>query len=192
MKAAGKRKRTYDTYYKIRLALFVRSYVGCSIANHLRIKYKIDDKLTKPQLHKQFSSKKAIPEISRLSKALNLNYQILWQFVVLDRKQSLNRKIRIDEKIKVFLAVECEMTFLTLARRDKENIISEDYERAIFGPAIERAAGNFLGNINDDFLFEQKLEDLIRKYRNWYYATAYKYKLPTPRILPFIARLITL
>ena len=191
MKAAGKRKRTYETYHKTRLALFVRSYVGYSIANHLIIKYKIDDKQTKPQLHKQFSNKKAIPEISRLSKALNLNYQLLWQFVVLNKKQSLSRKISINEKIMAFLAVEAEMTFLTLVKRDKENIISEDYERAIFGPAIERTVGNCVRNINDDCVFEQKLEELQREYRQRYYEIAYKYKLPTPRILAFIIRLIT-
>jgi len=184
-------EKTRNTFQKTRLALFVRSYVACSISNHLRIKYRIDDKLTKPQLRKQFLSKRAIPEISRLSKALNLKYQLLWQFVVFDKKQNLNRKIRIDEKIKAFLATEFEMTFLAIARQDKENIIHEDYERALLSPALERVAGNSLKNTRDDLVFEIQLEELRKRYQRWYYDIAHEYKLPTLVNSPFILRLIS-
>ncbi|HEX7456710.1 MAG TPA: Maf family protein [Candidatus Nanoarchaeia archaeon] len=45
--------------------------------------------------------------------------------------------------------------------------------------------------IDDDFAFEEQLEELQRKYRRLYYKTAYEYKLPTPRIVPFILRLLS-
>lgn len=66
----------------------------------------------------------------------------------------------------------------------------KDYDKAIMEPAIERVAGNHLKNIKDDKVFDAQLEELQRKYQNWYYTTAYKYKLPTSRIIPFILRLI--
>ena len=47
-----------------------------------------------------------------------------------------------------------------------------------------------LSHFKDDNVFDAQLEELQRKYKNWYYATAYRYKLPTSRIIPFILRLI--
>jgi hypothetical protein len=179
MNTAGKRKRTYDTYHRIRLALFVRSYVGYSIANHLRIKYKIDDKLTKSQLHQKFSNKRAIPEISKLSKVLIMDYQQLWQFMVLGKSKKLNTKVNSQMKIKAYLAIEKEIITLKTERQDKENIIHEDYERALLSPALERAAGNNLNKIKDDQVFEIQLEELRKRYQRWYYDIAHEYKLPT-------------
>lgn len=190
MKAAGKRK--YDTYRKIRLDLFIRSYVGYSICNYIRTKHKIDDNLSTSQLQEQFYGKRIIPEISRLSRALNSNYQLLWRFVVLNRRQGLNRKTKTNRKIEAFLAIEEEMIFLTIARQDKENIINDDYERAILLPAIERAAGNSLRHVNNDLIFEQRLDEVRNEYTRWYYEIAYRYKIPTLRIVPFLLRLITL
>lgn len=57
--------------------------------------------------------------------------------------------------------------------------------------AIERAVGNNLCNIDDDSIFEMQLDELQKVYRKWYYKTANRYKLPTPRIVPFVLRLIT-
>ena len=86
----------------------------------------------------------------------------------------------------VYLEVEREIINLTLEKQDKEKTSLEDYDKAIMEPAIERVAGNHLKNIADDKVFDTQLEELQRKYQNWYYATVYKYKLPTPRIIPFI------
>lgn len=94
-------------------------------------------------------------------------------------------------KIKAYLAIENEIIILKIERQDKESIIHEDYERAILSPAIERATGNSLKNIKDDFVFEKQLEELRTRYQRWYYEIAHLYKLPTLGILPFILRLIT-
>lgn len=94
MKAAGKHK--YDTYRKIRLGLFIRSYVGYSICNYIKTKHKIDGNLSTSQLQEQFYGKRIIPEISRLSRTLNLNYQLLWRFVVLNR---INFRTRHDKQL---------------------------------------------------------------------------------------------
>ena len=187
---AEKTKRTHNTFNKSRFTLFVRTYVAHSIKHHLISKYEINSKLPRFQLNKQFFGKKSVPEISRLSKALFLDYQQLWQFIVLNRSRKLNSKIKSNEKIKVYLSIESEIITLKIARQNKENIIHEDYERETLSPAIERTAGNHLRDIKEDFVFEKRLEELKKDYRKWYYEIAYKYKLPTPRILAFILRLI--
>lgn len=58
-------------------------------------------------------------------------------------------------------------------------------------PAIERVAGNHLCKVQDDREFEKKLILLKTKFKGYYYFVAYKYKLPTPRIIPFIIRIIS-
>ncbi|MFH1536023.1 MAG: hypothetical protein ABIC96_03070 [Patescibacteria group bacterium] len=103
---------------------------------------------------------------------------------------SLTKYLVPKEKMLVYLEIEHEIINLTLEKQDKENTAFEDYDKAIMEPAIERVAGNRLKNIEDDKVFDTQLEELKRKYQNWYYATAYKYKLPTSRIIPFILRLI--
>ena len=188
MKTAGKKK--YNTFYKTRFSLFIKSYTAYSIRDYLKGKYKIDDSLTKSQLYECFSNKRAIPEISRLSKALNLNYQLLWQFVLLGKGRKLNTKVSSQEKIRAYLAVESEIITLKNEREEKESIIHEDYERALLSPAIERAAGNRLKNIKDDLVFEKRLEELKKQYQRWYYETAHEHKLPTLVNFPFILRLI--
>jgi len=187
----GRAGKTYVTFNRVRLALFIRSYAGYSIRDHLRHRYKIHDRTTNTQLKKRFLNKRATSEISRLSRALNLNYQLLWQFIMLNKTQRLNTKISVQEKIKIYLEIENEIITLKIARQDKESLIEEDYEHATLCPAIERAAGNSLRAIDDDFAFEEQLEELQRKYRRLYYKTAYEYKLPTPRIVPFILRLLS-
>src|SRR3990167_3432819 len=184
-------EKTRNTFQKTRLALFVRSYLGYSIQNYLKIKYKIDGNLTKSQLHQKFSNKRAITEISRLSRALNLNYQLLWQFILLGKSRKLNSKVNSQEKIKAYLAIEREIITLKIERQDKENIIHEDYERALLSPALERAAGNNLKKIKDDQVFERQLEELRRRYQRWYYEIAHEYKLPTLVNSPLIFRLIS-
>jgi|SRR3989344_1728537 len=162
---AGETKRTRATFNKIRLTLFVRTYVAHSIKDYLISKYEIDGRLPRSQLSKQFLGRKSIPEISRLSKALILDYQQLWRFIVLNESKRLKPKIKRDEKIKAYLSIENEIVILKTARKDKENIINEDYESATLSPAIERAVGNNLGGIDDDFIFQRRLENLQRQYR---------------------------
>lgn len=91
----------------------------------------------------------------------------------------------------VYLKIEHEIINLTLEKQNKESTSLEDYDKAIMEPAIERAAGNHLYKIEDDNEFEEKLVILKTKFRTYYYSVAYKYKLPTPRIIPFIIRVIS-
>lgn len=185
----AERKRTYNTYNKFRLSLFTRSYAGYSISNFLRIRYKIDGKLTGRELKRQFgNNKRIIPEISKLSKVLNFHYKSLWKFIVLAKTPKIILRIHDREKVKVYLGIESEITALSITKQGKGNLIEEEYKKAILIPAIERVAGNHLKNIEDDKVFDAQLEVLQRKYQNWYYATAYKYKLPTSRITPFITK----
>src|SRR3990167_5440231 len=169
--------QTRNTFQKTRCALFVKTYVAHSIRNYLIYKYEIDYKHSSPQLNKQFH-RRSIPEIARLSKALILDYQLLRQFIVLNKSKKLSPKISNDEKIKTYLSIEIEIIALKIARQDKENIVHEDYESAILSPAIERAAGDSLRNIKNDLVFEKRLEELQKEYQRWYYQVAYKYKLP--------------
>lgn len=188
---AEKTKRTRNTFHKTRLTVFVRTYAGYSIKNYLASKYRIDSDQPKAQLQIQFSVKREVPEIAKLSKVLILDYQELWQFVVLNKLKRLSPKINNNVKIRAYLAIENEIIIIKITRQEKENIINEDYERKTLLPAIERAAGNSLRNIKDDLVFEKHLEELQKDYKRWYYEIAYKYKLPTPRISAFILRLIT-
>lgn len=70
-------------------------------------------------------------------------------------------------------------------------VTKEDYHNQLLSPAIERVAGNSLTKIDDDKEFETRLTDQINRYTSVYYKVAYKYKLPTIRIVPFLLRLIS-
>ena len=189
MGTAGRKK--YNTFYKIRFSLFIKSYIAYAIQDYLKIKYKIDSNLTEPQLRRQFSNKRVMPEISKLSKVLIMDYQQLWHFILLGKGRKLNSKVNSQLKIKAYLAIEGEIITLKTEREEKESIIHEDYKRALLSPAMERAAGNNLKKIKDDQVFERQLEELRRRYQRWYYEIAHEYKLPTLVNSPLIFRLIS-
>lgn len=180
------------TYNKVRLALFVRSYAGYTIIQHIRTRYKINGKSETKELRSQYFSKKAIPEISRLSKALSFNYRYLWQSILLNKNQPLGKQISDKEGIKIYLSIESELVMLTEAKYNRSHFFDPDYESefAVLSIAIERAVGNKLINIEDDSVFEHQQEILQKLYLRWYYKVAWKYKLPTTRIVPFVLRLI--
>lgn len=164
------------TYNKVRLSLFLRSFGAYTILN-------------------RFKDKTYHRVISRLGNVLNLDINLLNKFFSsgiyprgLPNLNSLTKYLVPKEKMLVYLEVEREIINLTLEKLDKEKTSLEDYDKAIMEPAIERVAGNHLKNIKDDKVFDIQLEELKRRYQNWYYATAYKYKLPTSRIIPFIAK----
>ncbi|MDO8639159.1 MAG: hypothetical protein Q7R43_06295 [Candidatus Daviesbacteria bacterium] len=170
-----KRRITYNT---ARLALFLRSYSVYVIL-------------------KQFKDKLDTRTIKRLSNVLNLDTHLLNKFFISSKYPkelpNLNRLTKYlvpKEKMLIYLEIEQEIINLTIEKQDMEKTSLEDYEKAIMEPAIERVAGNHLKNVKDDKVFDAQLEELKRKYQNWYYTTAYKYKLPTSRIIPFILRLI--
>lgn len=181
------------TFKKVRFSLFIHSYASYRISQGIREKYKFDNKLKPKELRKKYFSKKAIPEISRLSRTLNLPYKSLWEALVLDKTCSFAKKIPDKERIKVYLSIEYELIQLSIAKQHQSDYTNPDYdfEFAFLSTAIERAVGNRLINIKNDSVFDYQLETLRKLYRNWYYKVAWKYKLPTIRIIPFILRLIT-
>lgn len=187
-----KARKTYTTFNKTRLALFVRSYAFYAITYYLRKKYKIETKLKPKELRKNYS-KYALPEISRLAKVLNLNYGSLWEAIILNKNQGLGKGFEDEKQMKLYLSVERELISLVKAKQQQSDYTDPDYEDelGILTTAIERAAGNALDDIDDDLVFEQQFGGLKRKYLYLYYKTAHKYKLPTIRIVPFVMRLIT-
>lgn len=184
--------RKYTTFNKVRLSLFIRSYANHAITCYLRTRHKIDHKLTSGELRKKYSNKHLIPEISRLTKTLNFNYKLLWESIILNKNHTLGKRVKNRGIIKIYLSIENELILLAIAKNNKSNYIDPDYEyeSALLSTAIERTVGNALKHIENDLIFEQQFEELLGKYRYLYYKTAYKYKLPTPRIVPFILRLI--
>jgi len=185
--------KTRLTFKKIRLALFVRSYADYRITQGIREKHKLDNKLTTKDLRKKYFRKRAISEIARLSRTLNLAYKPLWESIVLSKTPALNKKMPDREKIKAYLAIENELITLSAAKINRSSyFFNPDYEdeSAILSIAIERAVGNKLINIEEDSIFEHQQEILKKLYLRRYYKVAWKYKLPTMRIVPFILRLI--
>lgn len=188
MGRAGK----YTTFNKVRLALFARSYACYFIREYLKAKYKIDDKLTSRELRKRYFDKRAIPEISRLARAINFDYRLLWQSIVLNKNQPLSKQVATREGIRFYLSIENELIALAASKQNRSSFFDPDYESesAVLSIAIERATGNILDDVENDFVFDQQLIDLQKVYLRWYYKVAYKYKLPTTRIVPFVLRLI--
>lgn len=188
------RARKYTTYNKVRLVLFTHSYGCYSITQHIWGKYKISSKLTPRELRKKYFDKRAIPEISKLSHSLHLNYKSLWKAMLLDEKLPLNKNITERNGIRFYLAIEDELIALTESKKHRsQDFFDPDYENefAVLSLAIERAAGNLLNHVEDDFVFDQQCEEMKKICLKWYYKTAYKYKLPTTRIVPFVLRLIS-
>ena len=180
------------TFNKIRLLIFIQSYPFFRISQEIKKKYKFDKNLKPQALKKQYFNKKVIPEISKLSKVLNLSYKNLWKAIVMDKTFSLSNRLAERQKIKVYLSIESELIQLTVAKQDRTDHTNPDYDDFQFlSLAIERAVGNRLINTKSDAIFEQQSEILQKSYLNWYYQVGWKYKLPTMRIVPFVLRLIS-
>lgn len=187
--------KTYTTFKKVRFVLFTRSYTHYFISQYIKSKHKINDRLPTKTLQKRYFNKYAIPEISRLAKVLNLKYPDLWKSIILNDKPPLNNKVADREKIEIYLSIEHELTqlFKQKQKKHRSDYFDPDYEGefALLSVAVERAIGDSLKDIEDDFSFEQQSDGLRKKYVYLYYKMACKYTLPTLRIIPFIVRLIT-
>lgn len=187
--------KTYTTFKKTRFVLFTRSYTHYFISQYIKTKYKINDRLPAKTLQKKYFNKYVIPEISRLAKVLNFKYPALWKSIILNDKPSLSKKITDKEKVELFLSIENELTqlFMQKQKHQESDYFDPDYEGevALLSVAIERAIGDTLNDIEDDFTFATQSEELRRKYMYLYYKMAYRYKLPTLRITPFVVRMIT-
>ena len=189
----AKPTKTRLTTNNIRLALFLRSYPFYRICKNIRAKYKFDNKLKPGELRKKYFNKKAIPEISRLSRTLSLPYNPLRETIILGKSFPLIKNLPDKERIKVYLSVEHELIQLSIVKQSRSDYSNSDYdfEFAFLSVAIERAVGNRLVNIKNDSVFDHQFEVLQNLYRRWYYKMAWKYKLPTMRIVPFVWRLIS-
>lgn len=180
------------TFKKVRLSLFIRSYPFYRISQGIREKYKFDNKLKLKELRKKYFNKKAIPEISRLSRALNLPYKPLWEVIVLDKTFSFTKKMPDKDRLRVYLSIEQELINLAIMKKKRTCYTDPDYdyEFKILSLAIERTVGNRLINVKNDSVFDHQFGVLQKLYLRWYYKIAWKYKLPTTRIVPFVWRLI--
>ncbi len=131
--------------------------------------------------------------IDKLSQILLLNKKILTNIF---NKNGVDRQISLiskrNKKISIYLQIEHELITLLKQKQNKDSFADDDYHFALFEPAIERVAGNNLSHIKSDHWFDKRLIDLGRKYHRWYYEVAYKYKLPTMRIVPFLLRLLSI
>jgi len=155
--------------------LFVNSYSGKAIASYLKKKYK---------------GKQLLKIIKKLSLALGTNCCQLERFIASEITPDCPYA-KIPGKIRVYLEIEKELGNLKEEKLDDYSTAKEDYHNQLLYPAIERAAGNSLTDIASDRKFQKKLIEKIREYTNVYYKIAYKYKLPTIRIIPFLIRLIS-
>lgn len=166
----------YFKYERIRFFLFTHSYAGKNISLFLKNKYK---------------SKKLLKVTKRLSGILDFNFNQLNQFVIFDIKPQCSYK-RVPKELKVYLEIEQELSKIKEEKLDEYSTALEDYQRQLLYPALERAAGNSLEKIGNDKEFDIKIIERINEYGNIYYKVAYKYKLPTIRIVPFLLRLINI
>lgn len=166
-------------FEEVRFALFTRTFAGYKLAKNAK-------QSENPDIY-----------IKRLTRALLFREKHLRCFI--SHKTCYKKFDKIihvnqdnNEKIRIFLQIEAEMINLAESKQDKESDIFEEYEKALLTPAIERVAGNALVDEDNDWKFERKLIDLRRIYNSWYYKVAYKYRLPTMRIVPFLLRLLIL
>jgi len=168
------RKRGFQS---TRFALFARSYAG----------YYFTQQVSTSDEPKNL--------VRKLAKTLLFDEQILGFYLSPGFfKKDVDRIIKnIDcdkEKVKIYLEIEKQLTTLIQDKGEKESYVPEEYESALLAPAIERVAGDSVSNIQSDALFERKLTERKRIYTLWYYSIVRNYRLPTLRIIPFLARLI--
>lgn len=160
-------------YKKVRFFLFCHSYSGRRIALDLKSRYK---------------NKKLLKVINKLSVILGFKTKQIENFILLGLPTICPYQ-RLPSKFKIYLEIEKELINLTDEKQDEYSTAKDDYQNQLLFPAIERAAGNSLNNIKEDREFEIRLADQIKSYTNTYYKVAYKFKLPTIRVIAFLLRL---
>lgn len=170
------------TYSIVRFKLFTQSYAGKFLLIYLKNSSFIDI------------------AVQRLARALLFKEFMLYRFIIMNKYQRQFFRIKVKEnnlvntrKVGIYLQIEHELFNLMCMKKNKSKFSEFEYEygNTLFSLALERVAGNNLKNIKDDSEFERKLTILMRSYQYWYYCVAYRYKLPTLRILPYIIRLIS-
>lgn len=168
------RKRGFKS---VRFALFARSYAGYYFTQQVKVSNDPNSlvrKLAKTLLFDEYI----------------LGFYLSPKFSKSDVDRIIKNVESDKEKIKIYLEIEKQLTILIKDKGEKESYVPEEYEGALLAPAIERVAGDSVSNIQSDSLFEKKLIERKRIYTLWYYSVVRNYRLPTLRIVPFLARLI--
>jgi hypothetical protein len=160
---------------KARFFLFANSYSAKKISIYLKGK---------------FGGKKLTKAIEKLSVVLNFEHCQVADFIMLDLKPVSPYK-RIPISLKIYLEIESELSKLSEEKLDKYSTALEDYQRRLLCPAIERAVGNLLENIDDDTKFQKLMEEKFKSSFHMYYKVARKYGLPTMRNIPFVMSIIS-
>jgi len=158
----------------VKFYLFVNSYSGKKIATYIKLR---------------FHGKRLIKVIKKLSIVFNFRYIPIYNFIVFDLKPACPYQ-RLPMSLKIYLEVEKELSKLSEEKLDGYSTALKDYQRQLLYPAIERAVGNLLENINDDSEFDELLEEKFKSSIHIYYKVARKYGLPTMRNIPFILSII--
>lgn len=160
---------------KIRFFLFTNSYSGRRISLYLKGK---------------FGGKKLARAIKRLSDILEFEYKQTVEYVVFDAKPTCPYK-RLTSHLRMYLEIEKELSKLSEEKLDEYSTALEDYQRQLLYPAIERAIGNLLDEIEDDSKFQTLLEERFKNAIYVYYKVVRKFGLPTMRNIPFILSIIS-
>lgn len=153
---------------QIRLYLFCKSYPGYVFKNQIS----------------------EVCVCNKLSRCLGFSCKLISQFLLKNKIPKSPKQLQRDHRI--YLKIENQLVSLAKEKLDKSLVVYEDSQSFLLSLAVERVAGSTLGNVKDDFVFEQKLNQRIKDYHRIYYKVAYKYRLPTIRIIPFLLRLIVI
>lgn len=162
-------------YDKVRFFLFANSFSGNKIAGYLKVRFR-GGKLTN--------------RIKRLSVVMGFKQRQVANFVLFCIKPDSPYR-RFPKSLKVYLEIEKELLKLSEEKLDEYSTATEDYQRQLLYPAIERAVGNFLVNVEGDGKFQMLMEEQFKPACYTYYKVVDKYKLPTMRIIPFLLRIIS-
>jgi hypothetical protein len=159
---------------KVKFFLFTNSYSGRKISIYLKGK---------------FGDKKLIKAIRRLSVILEFGYKQTADFIVFSTKPACPYR-KLPHSLRIYLEIENELSKLSEEKLDEYSTALEDYQKQLLYPAIERAVGNLLENVQDDNKFQRLSEEKFRSAIYTYYKIARKYGLPTMRNIPFLISII--
>ena len=154
-------------YKRIRAYLFTKTYAYTVFQEYIDKAKRKEEQILK----------------KRLSKVLLLRFNTT-------KVSDLNSLLRRNGKLFIYVRIEKELIHLMRERKKRDSFDLVEYEYALLEPAIERVVGEDLSDIENDREFDEQLLKFKTLYKNWYYRTAIKYRLPTLRIIPFLLRLL--
>ncbi len=161
-------------YKEVKFFLFTNSYSCKKIALYLKGK---------------FWGKKLNKAIKRLSVVLDLGYKQIADFIIFGTKPKCPYR-KLPGSFKIYLEIESELSKLSEEKLDEYSTALEDYQRRLLYPAIERAVGNLLENVEDDNKFQRLSEEKFKYAIYTYYKVVRRYGLPTMRNISFLLSII--